>query len=315
MRKFLYISVLAVLGLVSCDDGDVITTNLTLDDVTEFKSCGDLVFYKIQEVPFESLSLNLSSPSNTLDTFMEGALEADNDTLIVNYELSNTNNSILYRAYGESHTQELADALFCNDVPINIGIISESQNDASQGTIKVTTTFSNADGDDGDGIPAELEDLNGDGDLTNDDTDLDGIPNYLDDDDDGDNVPTIDENHNYSASNGLSNAQNTDNEGDPDYLDNDDDGDGVLTRDEENQSQDQDPTNDETIEGEPDYLNPSINSSVPATAYREHTIQQKFTIKVELSNFILAPLTQDVLDYGTLTPQPTGERKITPDLN
>lgn len=313
MRKFLYISVLAVLGLVSCDDGDVITTNLTLDDVTEFKSCGDLVFYKIQEVPFESLSLNLSSPSNTLDTFMEGALEADNNTLIVNYELSNTNNSILYRAYGESHTQELADALFCNDVPINIGIISESQNDPSQGTIKVITTFIE---DDGDGIPAVLEDLNEDGNLNNDDTDMDGIPNYLDDDDDGDNVPTIDEGHNYSASNGLANAQNTDNEGDPDYLDNDDDNDGVPTRDEENESQDQDPTNDiATGQTIPDYLNTAINSSVPATAYREHTVQQEFSIKVELSNFILAPLSQDVLNYGTLTPKPTRERTVTPELN
>jgi hypothetical protein len=93
MRKFLYISVLAVLGLVSCDDGDVITTNLTLDDVTEFKSCGDLVFYKVQEVPFESLSLNLSSPSNMISDFIEGALEAENGTYEVEYDLAEETNS------------------------------------------------------------------------------------------------------------------------------------------------------------------------------------------------------------------------------
>ena len=39
----------------------------------------------------------------------------------------------------------------------------------------------------------EEEDLNGDGDPSNDDTDGDGIPNYKDPDDDGDGIPTIDE--------------------------------------------------------------------------------------------------------------------------
>lgn len=45
---------------------------------------------------------------------------------------------------------------------------------------------------DNDGIPSYLEDLNGDGEFTlDDDTDGDGIPNYLDADDDGDGIPTI----------------------------------------------------------------------------------------------------------------------------
>lgn len=46
---------------------------------------------------------------------------------------------------------------------------------------------------DGDGIPSYLEDLNGDKDLYNDDTDDDGIPNFGDPDDDGDGIPTINE--------------------------------------------------------------------------------------------------------------------------
>ncbi|NQX86916.1 MAG: hypothetical protein HRT67_13635 [Flavobacteriaceae bacterium] len=315
MRKILYLSVIAVLGFVSCDDGDLITTNLTLDDITEFQNCGDLVFYKLQEVPFESLSLSLSSPSNSVSDFIEGALENENGNYEVTYELTNSSNTILYRSYAATYTDELADELFCNDVPANIVITSESQNDPSQGTIKITTSFDDTDGDDNDGIPAELEDINEDGNYDNDDTDQDGIPNYLDDDDDGDNVPTTEENHNYSSTNGLSNAQDTDSDGTPDYLDTDDDGDSVLTRDEENQSQDQNPINDETEEGTPDYLNPSVQSTVAATAYREHTIEQTFTIHVEISNFILYPLSQDSLDYGTLTPSPTEERKITPDFN
>lgn len=46
---------------------------------------------------------------------------------------------------------------------------------------------------DGDGIPSYMEDLNGDGDLFNDDTDGDGVPNFLDPDDDGDRVSTLNE--------------------------------------------------------------------------------------------------------------------------
>ena len=47
--------------------------------------------------------------------------------------------------------------------------------------------------DDGDGINTSDEDINGDGDPTNDDSDGDGIPDYLDTDDDNDGIATIDE--------------------------------------------------------------------------------------------------------------------------
>ena len=53
---------------------------------------------------------------------------------------------------------------------------------------------------DNDSVPSYLEDINSNGELLSadfstgdDDTDGDGLPNYLDDDDDGDGVPTIDE--------------------------------------------------------------------------------------------------------------------------
>lgn len=46
---------------------------------------------------------------------------------------------------------------------------------------------------DSDGIPSFMEDLNNNGYLIDDDTDGDGIPNFLDADDDGDGVLTIDE--------------------------------------------------------------------------------------------------------------------------
>lgn len=69
---------------------------------------------------------------------------------------------------------------------------------------------------DGDGIFDSFEDVNGDNDLDNDDTDGDGIPNYQDEDDDGDGVNTADEDYD-----GDGDPTNDDSDGDqiPDYLD------------------------------------------------------------------------------------------------
>lgn len=60
---------------------------------------------------------------------------------------------------------------------------------------------------DGDGVASILEDIDEDGNLLNDDTDGDGLPNFSDSDDDGDGKPTKDE----------LNDKNED--GTPDYLD------------------------------------------------------------------------------------------------
>ena len=70
---------------------------------------------------------------------------------------------------------------------------------------------------DNDTVPTILEDLDGDHNFDNDDTDGDGFANYLDTDDDGDDVLTKDE---YDV-NGDGIADDTDGDGIPDYLDND----------------------------------------------------------------------------------------------
>ena len=69
--------------------------------------------------------------------------------------------------------------------PLHIVVISNESSDT--GTVIFTTQLTE---DDNDGIPAEYEDVNGNGNLIDDDTDGDGLPNYLDVDDDGDNVLT-----------------------------------------------------------------------------------------------------------------------------
>jgi hypothetical protein len=107
---------------------------------------------------------------------------------------------------------------------------------------------------DADTVATNSEDPNNDTNLANDDTDMDGLPNYLDNDDDGDlvltNVEYVFTNKNVSA------LLDTDNDGKPNYLDKDDDGDGVLTF-MEDYNGDGNPANDDTNNnGVVDYIDP-----------------------------------------------------------
>ncbi len=79
---------------------------------------------------------------------------------------------------------------------------------------------------DHDSVLNRLEDANHNGYYEEDDTDGDGIRDYLDDDDDGDDVPT-DAEYDSEVS-----ARDFDSDGKPDHLDADDDDDGVPTKDE-----------------------------------------------------------------------------------
>jgi len=248
--------------------------------------------------------LSLKIESLTLDDVLN--VGSDN-SLILTHTINGSSNTFNFRSYNTAPTN-----LFCNDVPpSNIQIIQDLE--STTGTATITTVLTE---DDNDGIPAELEDINGNGNLDDDDTDGDGIPNYLDDDDDGDNVRTISENPDPNNDDSLEDAQDTNGDGIPDYLDDDDDGDGVLTRDEENASQDQNPTNDVTNNAiGPDYLNDEISSTVPATAYREHIIQQSYEVSLVITNLQLPNITQDVFDFGTLNDSATtSSRTETPEF-
>ena len=68
---------------------------------------------------------------------------------------------------------------------------------------------------DSDGVIDFEEDLNSNGNLDDDNTDMDSLANYLDDDDDNDGILTIDEDYN---NNGDPTDDDTDNSGVPDYL-------------------------------------------------------------------------------------------------
>jgi len=291
MRKLLSLfSFLFILS--SCDDGDIITVELDFEDT--FSACGELVFYKIKEDPAESLSLQITSPATTL----EDLITVDEDGLLIStsesFTINGTTNLFNYRTYNQTPTN-----FFCNDVPPStIEIISDNESDSGTATVTISLTE-----DDNDGIPAELEDLNGNGDLTDDDTDGDGLPNYIDEDDDGDNVLTrleIDDDDLDGDANPLTNPLDTDADSTPDYLDTDDDNDGVNTIDEENASPDENPANDFTDPTIADYLNDLVNTSVPATAYRDHDVQQNFEVTMEITGLSLPNITYDTFDFGTL---------------
>ena len=309
MRKLLFFFGVCFL-LISCNDGDIITLSLDFEDTFSYcEKSSEIVFYKTNDDPSESLSLLLNA---SIDDFTE----LNTNTELINpsedFTINGSTNTFYYRTYNTS----LPSDYFCELITPDIVITNNYE--STSGTVTVETVLTE---DDDDGIPADIEDANEDGDddpSTNPtDTDEDGIPDYLDDDDDGDNVPTEDENPDYSTSSGLDNAQDTDEDGIPDYLDRDDDGDGVLTRDEENESADQDPTNDitdNTIGA--DYLNDQISETVPATAYRTHTIKQTFKITATVYDFELTGLiSQDEYEFGTLSPDETSSRTLTPDFN
>lgn len=303
MRKLFFVLCICFFSFYTCDDGDVITVEFDFEDT--FQVCGtdDLVFYKTKNDPSESLSIILTGL--TLEELLEvdatGVYEAD-------FSLSTTN-TFNYITYSNT---TLPNNLFCNDIPLSeVKIIKDLK--STSGNVHIKTVLTE---DDNDGIPAALEDINGNGDLTDDDTDGDGIPNYLDEDDDGDNVLTKNEKPDPNNDGNLSDALDTDGDGKPDYLDEDDDEDGIKTRDEENESQDQNPSNDTSLNGIADYLNIEVATTVSATAYREHTIYKTYLVTLTVSNFDLQIISLDVFDFGVLENSALStSRKETPDFN
>ncbi|TXG39430.1 hypothetical protein [Seonamhaeicola maritimus] len=301
MRKLLFVLFsIGLIGFNSCDDGDIIDFNLDFDD--EFQACdgiNGLTLYKIKNDPSESLSIFISN--FTKDELL--AVE-ENDSLII----ENKAVDFIYRTY----TDESISNLFCSDIPANVNIeVDEESPDSKVDVLTVLTE------DDNDGIPAELEDINGNGNLKDDDTDGDGIPNYKDADDDGDNVLTKDEEPDPNEDGDLSDALDTDNDNIPDYLDTDDDGDGVDTRDEENASQDQNPGNDITIEAAgADYLNPEVATNIPATAFRLHSYKKTYSVSVTVKDISINGAKITTLSFGILNDGNTSDTEsLTPDFN
>ncbi|WP_459212954.1 hypothetical protein [Aquimarina rhabdastrellae] len=252
MYRFLFIFSLLI-GLYSCDDGDIIVTEFDFDDI-DLERCNgagvdEHVFYKINTSLNEAIALNFTSP------FSETPVLTLNEVITITLSLSETTNQLLYRKF----TDAVSDSYFCGSVPpSDVTVTQELLSTQGEATIETRIAII----DDNDGIPSEEEDLNGNGNLEDDDTDGDGLPNYRDPDDDNDNILTSNEIPNGIPNN--DNPRDTDEDGIPDYLEADDDNDGVLTINEDisGSNNPRDPSNDEDGDNILNYLD---NDSSPAT--------------------------------------------------
>jgi hypothetical protein len=200
--KKISLLILSVLAL-SCDDGNFDVPSFEFSK-TDLSNCGDLIIYNVHSSNKEVLILDLDE-DNTDDIYLKTAITES-------YAISKTGtNTFKYRIFNEDL---VATSYFCQDVPATAPTVLKEWN--GEGTLNVVNTITL---DDEDGVSTETEGLIND-------TDSDGYLDYYDTDDDGDNIKTIDED---VDNDGDPTNDDTDGDGTPNYLDPDDDGDGVDT--------------------------------------------------------------------------------------
>ncbi|MFZ4436004.1 MAG: T9SS type A sorting domain-containing protein [Flavobacterium psychrophilum] len=164
-------------------------------------------------------------------------------------------------------TNEIQDLNYTNTIAFDDLLYANSNGAVVKVQLRVLDCANDYDGD---SLDTALEDLNADTNLANDDTDSDGIYNFIDNDDDGDMILSSSE---YVFNRGVAAALDTDGDGIANYLDNDDDGDGVLTIYEDynnNNNPADDDTNGDTIA---DYLQNDVALGVVSA-----TIQNQISL-------------------------------------
>ncbi|PZD77229.1 hypothetical protein [Mesonia sp. K7] len=268
--KNLVLFIALTLVIASCDDGDIIVTDFDFDEESQLQLCNNnekTIVFAINTDPSESIFLEFNDPD------FSGAYPdlEQNDTIVQ----INTNNKLTYRSFRSNIDAEY----FCNAVPpANIDVTEEYvSTNGGQVTFVRTSTPTNEDDADQDGIPDVDE-----GRATEQDSDGDGIADYLDTDDDNDNVLTSNE-INLAIENPEDEYPDTDGDGIPNYLDTDDDNDGTPTRNEDLNAEDNDtpenvnPANDDTDnDGIPNYLDTDDSASVSIVSNRLNILNRSF---------------------------------------
>lgn len=287
---FLQKTILVTLSLVllhSCDDGDIIITSFEFED-TDLQICtgsedDEFVFFKINSEINESISLNFINTRYEQDSITDG-----NPIMITLDESS----QLIYRQYSTTITADY----FCTTIPpADVTIVDELA--ITEGTAFIEVDI--VEEDDEDGIPAEEEDINGDGNLENDDTDNDGIPNYKDQDDDGDNVLTSAELPNTIPDDDS--YRDTDADGTPDYLDKDDDGDGTDTINEDADRNGSPRNDDANDNGILDYLDNTVNTRFDEPEEKlSNTVKTTFRTTINLFELV-APRNADQFEEDNFT--------------
>ena len=271
-----YIYILISLAVFSsCDDGDVAVQSFDFEDQSLSYCDNDqsILFYVRNSSGTEAVLADLTV--NLANLLSAGVLS---------YELAGNTNNVAYRIFDASADPDY----FCSAIPPTRPMVIDELI-ATSGRAEMLVVVNK---DDLDGLSADDE-------LPLDqDTDGDGLFDYIDFDDDGDNIPTafeLDVFNNDGDNNPLTNPLDTDQDGIPNYLDPDDDGDGVLTIDEDLNG-DLDPTNDFTEPSiGPDYLNANIVLSTPQDAYREHNYQVVSSIDLTLLDLVLTASGREII--------------------
>ncbi|MEG9326920.1 hypothetical protein V6B16_03145 [Salinimicrobium catena] len=270
MKRSFYLF-LTILLFVSCDDGDLIVTDFNFEN-KQLEWCGDtedqVLFNINNDQVHEAIAFRFSLNTSTPQFF---STETGQMTIPLNSE-----NQVVYRVFNG----EVESSYFCNAIPPVSPGVTEEYRSTSGGEMIITTTLRNATDHDGDGVPSETEGI-----ASEQDTDQDGIPDYLDIDDDQDNILTRVEIA-VEADNMIGNFPDSDNDGIPNHLDPDDDDDGVPTRNED-WNMNNNPTDDRDNDGLPYYLNPEIVDSFDVTTVRENVISQSFRYLFTAENLTL----------------------------
>lgn len=123
--KHFFTLLIAACMFFSCDDGDIIVTSFDFDEIA-LEQCGDLgeyIFYKINNVNLEALSLRLRTQDSIL-------LKEGNWT----YTLDESNNTVNYRTFN----QDIPEIYFCSFIPPTTPTI-ERDYVSTQGTLLVTS--------------------------------------------------------------------------------------------------------------------------------------------------------------------------------
>ncbi|MGK0322678.1 MAG: hypothetical protein ACJAR4_000705 [Psychroserpens sp.] len=310
MRNLIYICFIGLIAS-SCDDGDIFEVSLEFEQDLEL--CIDIneenfLLYETKLDPNESLSLLF--PSNTVNNPLLNPTEY-NSTDPVGYIgtilIDNSNTRFNYRTYNGDPND-----LICQSI-VNPGTqIIDDYPAAAGAQASFISTFED---DDNDGILTEFEGRGAqaaDGSYPDaQDTDLDGLPDYIDEDDDNDGIMTIDEdaddNDDGNPDDALnSNEAQEDADGEirlPNYLDNDDDGDGTFSANEnENGNGSLLDDIDQTVDSNnttPRYLDPLAIESFDPAAIIPTSYIRTIRVNVTILNANIGILSTDIIELGT----------------
>lgn len=271
--------------LSSCDDGNVFVSSFNFDEETNLSICQQddvIVLFFIDQQTNEAISFKFSGED------FDGTFTGLDNSASIEIPLD-ASNQVTYRKLSASTN---GNDYFCQQIPPSSPQVLEEFTSTSGGTAILEIRVSAQDDDDG--VPPEVEDRNNNGNLFDDDSDGDGIPDFLDTDDDNDNVLTaseeleaLDDNGNViTDENGNVVYVDTDGDGVPNYLDNDDDGDGVLTKNEDLNACDDpenpalNPDNDLNADGLQNYLNPEVSESFEINVVKRNRITRSFFTQV-----------------------------------